>query len=754
MANLPQIFDWFMTGKKPTQAQFWASWGSFWNKEETIPQSAISNLASTLSAKTENDQFNAHKVAATAHAALFDAKEDKTQKGVAGGYVPLDEFVKIANEYLTIVNDLVTGGATNLLSAEQGVVLKTQIDSINTLLTSNDVNLDTVQEIVNAIKTVETSLETILVNDLTTGGTTKALTAEMGKVLKGLIDGLVVPTATDTVRGIVKTDAPKADPVVYVKETVDELLKAKANYFLGIKPITGISYNVIMGATIEDGDILKQLVYDGTLAMNVIIPNNETVAFPIGTIFYTVATNTGVLSISGGAGVVFQTSVGLSGAQNEVRKYTKRGVNTWGIEGGVAAAAVASAFVSKTYFVNSITGNNTTGTYEDSSKPYATIDYIMALANFKTDSRIFLQNASTFYINGTIPTPAGFNLEFYSDVNATLSFVNNTTVGQINTAVANSSSELFFNLPKGSLNFTSNGSGAKNSSWFLFNAIQFKIIANNVTVGNNFRISWVGSINAKITNLYLTGDFFDRTHSSVKETVIEIDNISGTGDIALNANGFENILNFTFKNRNLNTSGSFTFGTFSGTFKAEIYYGNVTVSASLQSILANNTGSNINVYFINSSLSGKIKFGNGIIFSGRLNMTNNTSSYIFGGNSGECAMKELSLKIDSAGYLFGVQRYAVIKLINSHIEITHASARLFYGGSGGSDNYTADDAFMKIYGNSSITHVTDNVNLLDFAVITHTGMRIFIYGQFRTNALLQSNLTSEISTTNKTPNIY
>lgn len=189
MANLAQIYDWFMTGKKPTQAQFWAAWGSFWNKEETIPQSAISNLTTVLNAKTENDQFNAHKVAVDAHTDLFLGKEDKTQKGVAGGYVPLDEFSKIAHQFLSIVNNLTTGGTTSLLSAEQGVVLQTQIDAINTLLTSDDINLDTVQELVDAIKTVETSLETILVNDLTTGGTTKALTAEMGKLLQTQLNG-------------------------------------------------------------------------------------------------------------------------------------------------------------------------------------------------------------------------------------------------------------------------------------------------------------------------------------------------------------------------------------------------------------------------------------------------------------------------------------------------------------------------------------------------------------------------------------
>lgn len=65
------ILDWFKTGLKPTQAQFWASWASFWHKDETIPQSSISNLTSVLNAKTENSQFNAHKTDENAHPQLL-----------------------------------------------------------------------------------------------------------------------------------------------------------------------------------------------------------------------------------------------------------------------------------------------------------------------------------------------------------------------------------------------------------------------------------------------------------------------------------------------------------------------------------------------------------------------------------------------------------------------------------------------------------------------------------------------------------
>lgn len=127
---------------------------------------------------------------------------------------------------LNAINDLVTGGIYSFLSAEQGKVLKTQIDAINTLLTSDNVNLDNVQELVDAIETVQTSLSNILVNDLTTGGTTKALTGEMGKTLKGLIDGLTT-NKVDKVAGerlINAAEITKLAAVTNVTTTVKSIL--------------------------------------------------------------------------------------------------------------------------------------------------------------------------------------------------------------------------------------------------------------------------------------------------------------------------------------------------------------------------------------------------------------------------------------------------------------------------------------------------------------------------------------------------
>lgn len=67
MVTLAEIYNWFMTGKKPTQAQFWASWGAFWHKLEKIPVSAIEGLTYILNAKAEKEQFDGHLNNTTVH---------------------------------------------------------------------------------------------------------------------------------------------------------------------------------------------------------------------------------------------------------------------------------------------------------------------------------------------------------------------------------------------------------------------------------------------------------------------------------------------------------------------------------------------------------------------------------------------------------------------------------------------------------------------------------------------------------------
>ncbi|GGB83109.1 hypothetical protein GCM10007424_23910 [Flavobacterium suaedae] len=67
MATLSEIKNWFKTGLKPTQAQFWATWDSFFHKDDVIPQSSIQDLDSTLAAKAEKSQTDGHAADLDAH---------------------------------------------------------------------------------------------------------------------------------------------------------------------------------------------------------------------------------------------------------------------------------------------------------------------------------------------------------------------------------------------------------------------------------------------------------------------------------------------------------------------------------------------------------------------------------------------------------------------------------------------------------------------------------------------------------------
>ncbi|WP_158728211.1 hypothetical protein [Flavobacterium sp. I-STPA6A] len=155
------------------------------------------------------------------------------------------EFSEINDIKIDSYNALDYTIAGKALDARQGKILKDLVDNINILLTSDNVNLDTVQELVNAIKTVQTSLSTILVNDLSTGGTTKALTAEMGKSLKALIDALTNSKLDiANISQDIETEKVSTTKVASVKQLYDWSASLFQTWVLGINRILGVTYTV------------------------------------------------------------------------------------------------------------------------------------------------------------------------------------------------------------------------------------------------------------------------------------------------------------------------------------------------------------------------------------------------------------------------------------------------------------------------------------------------------------------------------
>jgi hypothetical protein len=112
---LNTIKNWFKTGLKPTQAQFWATWDSFWHKDDKIPVTSVDRLPYYLDQKADQQAFQNHLNDENAHPYMYAA---------------LAASFQIALKVVVITSDTVLGpehqGA--ILCIEGTVVLTIPLD--------------------------------------------------------------------------------------------------------------------------------------------------------------------------------------------------------------------------------------------------------------------------------------------------------------------------------------------------------------------------------------------------------------------------------------------------------------------------------------------------------------------------------------------------------------------------------------------------------------------------------------------------
>jgi len=209
-------------------------------------------------------------------------------------------------------------------------LIQNQINAINILLQSDNINLDNVQELVDAIENIQLSLSSILVNDLTTGGVSKALTAEMGKTLKGLIDLLVIAISAKednaNKTGDIAVNVTSIVKFPTVKGIVDWVIAGFKSWYENVIIDAGISRTVALT------DLGKRIIFTNGNPIAFTLPTNATVPLAIGFSFNVTQQGVGLVT-AGGSGINFISDSGLVSSQGETRKYVKVDIDTWSIEG-------------------------------------------------------------------------------------------------------------------------------------------------------------------------------------------------------------------------------------------------------------------------------------------------------------------------------------------------------------------------------------------------------------------------------------
>jgi len=213
-----------------------------------------------------------------------------------------------------------------------------------------------------------------------------------------------------------------------------------------------------------------------------------------------------------------------------------------------------------TYFINTATGNNATGVFEDASKPFATIDYVNA--NFTiTDGTIFyLQGTGqTYAINNQLQTASqSFIVDDTSTNTLDFSGNNNTNIAATQSAITyviNITMRNGFvrNNRSGGTGVNLNGSASYftlkldvreiywNASTIMYSSnsiLPLGVFKANVVSCAKILISyWSEYIHVRNFVCLSTGASLLPTCSNAFKTNIRIDTISGTGSYVFGTNG-------------------------------------------------------------------------------------------------------------------------------------------------------------------------------------------------------------------------
>ena len=165
MTTIETLKQWFSNLKKPTQEQFWAWLDSFWHKSEKIPMASVEGLDKLVEGTASAEQLSNHLNDTQAHKVLFDKKVDK----VEGKELSSNDFT---NEYKQKLDTLQSTDTSGLLPKGgyegTGKELKDAIDSlqtkmgqVETTLSVDDTDFDTLQEIATQVKSNK-NLQTLL----------------------------------------------------------------------------------------------------------------------------------------------------------------------------------------------------------------------------------------------------------------------------------------------------------------------------------------------------------------------------------------------------------------------------------------------------------------------------------------------------------------------------------------------------------------------------------------------------------------
>lgn len=243
--NLSQLKGWFKRGMYPTESQFGDWLDSFFHRDDKIPVGSVDGLAEAINGKAEKSSVDTLSQSVTTVSQQAIAADQKAQQAI-----------EEAGNIISTLRDGVAPAGDTLAK------LYALIQTINEVLHSDDVTLDTVQEIVAFIKNNKDVIDTIstskvsitdIVDNLLSTAANKPLSANQGKVLKQIIDDLASSQASAAKviqLSVCFSDAQEATISFPVAATIKKI-SWDASLFTSVQAGVGTASTITNGNTIS-----------------------------------------------------------------------------------------------------------------------------------------------------------------------------------------------------------------------------------------------------------------------------------------------------------------------------------------------------------------------------------------------------------------------------------------------------------------------------------------------------------------------
>jgi len=107
--DINTIKNWFKTGLKPTQNQFWSTWESYWHKSESLPISSINGLGDLIDGKAEAEHTHS-EYAKNDATSLSPANVISWQQALGIDdldyvEIPTENAAENSHPYVVVIND-------------------------------------------------------------------------------------------------------------------------------------------------------------------------------------------------------------------------------------------------------------------------------------------------------------------------------------------------------------------------------------------------------------------------------------------------------------------------------------------------------------------------------------------------------------------------------------------------------------------------------------------------------------------------